>query len=598
MKKKSENFKYFGIYCWHAYPTNPKLIQLLISQDNNTFHSLGNFDLILKPGTQYFILDKKNTSINYLKIVVKETYGGNRVYLNNIFLFDEINLNLAEFDVLVSNSRESNMPRKSQHISAEKKQEILENAQTIRSNVSKSELNSFNLSRRSGDMSNRKISADKNFEYKKENSELKRLDTVFLISDSDLTSRKGDETSNYSDNKSYISNRSKAIKQDEEVRYYKHVKEKSRQILQKNKSIRPKSIKSQNLIQNLHLDESAEEIKSKVSKNSKENFSESRKNSELNQMSVSRVKHEVDNDAMSNISMSINNKSNSRCVTESHCIKEKNFTKVLSEGKNNLSGEKDYKKFPENKNLENNNEDNYKFLDNQIKDMQNEINKLTLESSDREGIYETRKKFMETTNRNWIPNLKKSEDNIMDIVNMKNSTSMYNRLTPNETNYKSFLKERNEKELQKYLFSETEEIKSEINTVDKENLQKFGDDQNENLKIEMYDMNSENKINLIENKITNMECDINSMKLKMNTISESIQSLLETKTLLNKNNMNFVLDKCKMLIENNFDSREFKEKTQRSNDSYTNPGEKIQENYGRNFNSYEKSNQLFIELKI
>ena len=42
-----------GLYCWHAYPTNPKLVEIQISKNNdNNFLSFGNFDLCLKPGKQ------------------------------------------------------------------------------------------------------------------------------------------------------------------------------------------------------------------------------------------------------------------------------------------------------------------------------------------------------------------------------------------------------------------------------------------------------------------------------------------------------------------------------------------------------------------
>ena len=34
IKKPKSNFKYFGIYCWHAYSTNPKVIELQFSKDS------------------------------------------------------------------------------------------------------------------------------------------------------------------------------------------------------------------------------------------------------------------------------------------------------------------------------------------------------------------------------------------------------------------------------------------------------------------------------------------------------------------------------------------------------------------------------------
>ena len=91
-----------GIYCWHAYPTNPKLIEVLISKDKGkTYISLGNFDLCLKPGKQLlqldddsdYILSEDNNNDNLvIKLIIKETFGDKRTYINNIYLYEDINL--------------------------------------------------------------------------------------------------------------------------------------------------------------------------------------------------------------------------------------------------------------------------------------------------------------------------------------------------------------------------------------------------------------------------------------------------------------------------------------------------------------------------
>jgi len=101
-------FKYFpkkistlGIYCWHAYSTNPKLVEILLGVNStNDYISLGNFDLGLKPGMQLLQLDedlllendnKLNENI-YIKIIIKETFGGKRTYINNLSLYEDIDL--------------------------------------------------------------------------------------------------------------------------------------------------------------------------------------------------------------------------------------------------------------------------------------------------------------------------------------------------------------------------------------------------------------------------------------------------------------------------------------------------------------------------
>ena len=103
-------FKYFpkkistlGIYCWHAYSTNPKLVEILLGVNRtNDYISLGNFDLGLKPGMQLLQLDedlllendnKLNENI-YIKIIIKETFGGKRTYINNLSIYENIDLTM------------------------------------------------------------------------------------------------------------------------------------------------------------------------------------------------------------------------------------------------------------------------------------------------------------------------------------------------------------------------------------------------------------------------------------------------------------------------------------------------------------------------
>lgn len=94
-------YKYFGIYCWHAFSTNPKTIEIFIAQVNNSYISMGIFEVGLQPGRQFFIFDKSRfqscPKVNFLKIVIKETFGGSNTYLNQVFLFDEsVNLTRTE----------------------------------------------------------------------------------------------------------------------------------------------------------------------------------------------------------------------------------------------------------------------------------------------------------------------------------------------------------------------------------------------------------------------------------------------------------------------------------------------------------------------
>ena len=104
-KEMPKKISAIGIYCWHAYPTNPKLIEIQISKNNGiTFISLGNFDLCLKPGKQLLQFDYElnpplveNKFDFVIKLIIKETFGDKRTYINNIYLYENINnINIAQ----------------------------------------------------------------------------------------------------------------------------------------------------------------------------------------------------------------------------------------------------------------------------------------------------------------------------------------------------------------------------------------------------------------------------------------------------------------------------------------------------------------------
>jgi len=108
-KEMPKKISAIGIYCWHAYPTNPKLIEILISKNNGiNFVSLGNFDLCLKPGKQLLQFDyelnppliKENKLDLIIKLIIKETFGDKRTYINNIYLYE--NLNLAQNKIMTN----------------------------------------------------------------------------------------------------------------------------------------------------------------------------------------------------------------------------------------------------------------------------------------------------------------------------------------------------------------------------------------------------------------------------------------------------------------------------------------------------------------
>ena len=121
MRKKPKNIlNIFGFYCNYTLQTNPKLIEVLFSNDNKKYFSLGNYLFKYKGGVQLVRLknlDKiksKKTNFdvfyNYIKVLIKETYGGFRkCYINNFYLFeDNFNLDLNQFLFKIENELNNN----------------------------------------------------------------------------------------------------------------------------------------------------------------------------------------------------------------------------------------------------------------------------------------------------------------------------------------------------------------------------------------------------------------------------------------------------------------------------------------------------------
>ena len=180
-------FKYFpkklstiGIYCWHAYSTNPKLIEILISINKiNDFISLGNFDLGLRPGMQLLQLDEdlllnnntnnSNNKLNeniYLKIVIKETYGGKRTYINNLSIYEDINMSIMDLKSIQEvNDEEDNSViylRQSRIKNNLKKQKKIGNNNNINNNINNNNiLLTSEILISDSDLSDRKIFGDK-----------------------------------------------------------------------------------------------------------------------------------------------------------------------------------------------------------------------------------------------------------------------------------------------------------------------------------------------------------------------------------------------------------------------------------------------------
>ena len=107
IKFRPKYFKAFGIQCLFQLKSNPKIIefQILRNFDKN-FISLGFYKFLYKNDIQIYIFDKK---INFeyiikLKIIIKETYGDNKTYLNKFFLFENFYVEKNNLNTINNNN--------------------------------------------------------------------------------------------------------------------------------------------------------------------------------------------------------------------------------------------------------------------------------------------------------------------------------------------------------------------------------------------------------------------------------------------------------------------------------------------------------------
>ena len=173
-----KGFNTFGIYCWHAYNSNPKLIELLISDNNkNTnFKSLGIFELEMRDGIQllpldYNVLDDINlkNKIKSIKLVIKSAFGENKTYINQVMCYENTiqELNFINESIQSNNNlylNEDNLPEdlSNSQISNKEKENAINN---------EIETNNIDKNKNMNKIKNKKLNKEKN--NKKDNFENK-----------------------------------------------------------------------------------------------------------------------------------------------------------------------------------------------------------------------------------------------------------------------------------------------------------------------------------------------------------------------------------------------------------------------------------------
>ena len=173
----------FGIYCSDSSSYNPKIIEVLCQRKNKQkYSSLGNFKLSLSIGTQILTTEEIIfNDIERIKFIIKETYGGNKICINNIYLYEY--LPSSQFDISYQN------------VDINLDDESCINKNSINNSI-KMKLGDLNMN----DINNLKNNInDNNIENEKiMSNNLPTRTTEILISESDLTDRPKKKKKKYS----------------------------------------------------------------------------------------------------------------------------------------------------------------------------------------------------------------------------------------------------------------------------------------------------------------------------------------------------------------------------------------------------------------
>lgn len=196
MKQKPLIIRGFGIYCSNSSSFNPKIIEVLYQHKNyQKYISLGNFKLNLSVGTQILTTEEIAFSvIDKIKFVIKESYGGNKTYINNIYLYEY--LPTSEFSMSYQNEF-IDMDEENDNINIHNNSNKLNigdlNINDITNNLDN--VNNINDKRDAiipNNITNNNYRKEKEIEKVKEkiiNKNLPIRTTEILISDSDLTDK-------------------------------------------------------------------------------------------------------------------------------------------------------------------------------------------------------------------------------------------------------------------------------------------------------------------------------------------------------------------------------------------------------------------------
>ena len=526
-KQYPKKLSAIGIYCWHAYPTNPKLVEILISKNNDdNYISFGNFDLCLKPGRQLLQLDEENDTDylntennNYsIKILIKETYGDKRTYINNIYLYENIDFmvsgNINSFNGIetikeeddsssifyLRESRERTLPK-------QKKNNSVNN--NISSNRINKEINDIINMADNQKQSQSQINSN-NFMKKINSDEIKNKDLTIdefeIITKSKNTEKKLNEQKNNNNN---ITNENILIKNNYE-----------------------------NDESNLNINNNLIGIESQFNITEISEKNNLVKNDDLTNQNIllTKTNDEIDD--------KLNNSNNNETLDKNNEINENNIDNKIN--KNNSNNESldvtlssdDLESFGILKGTKTHH--NNFFNPPKISESNEELDNLELLHSSggnkhKNKIDMTNKKIMEnyfnmqnsSKNSNKKP-LKNA--NCFSQKNIKNDNDNININNKNINIKRKIKKEKNDSEIKK--------LKNELSTIEK---------QFETYKKEQEEINKK-----YQDKINILETHIKKLTINSNKMNEVVKTLLEAQYIQNQTTNDFIMNQMRQIATDTF----------------------------------------------
>ena len=526
-KEYPKKLSAIGIYCWHAYPTNPKLVEILISKNNDdNFISFGNFDLCLKPGRQLLQLDEENDTNflntennNYIiKILIKETFGDKRTYINNIYLYENLDFmgtgiinsfnpidTIKEEDdsssiFYLRESRERTLPRKkinnsvNNNISTNKinndtltKEISIPNQSQLNSN-----LNNMMIKTHSDELKNKDLTIDE-FEIitKTKNKGNKSNDK--LIQNRNINSENILIKNNYENDESNIIINNNIIGTDSQFNIT--------EISERNNNIKNDDITNQNIL----LTKTNDEIDEKLNNSNNKNI-------EINkQLNVNNIENKLNKKTSNAESLDV--------TLSSDDLENFGFLKGTKTHHNNF--------FNPPKITESTDElENFEFQhssgDNKHK------NKIDISEKKIMENYFNMQNSSNKKNNNNISQNKKTKSNI-NCMSQKNIQKENNNINkPKEKN----------KNLNKKLENEIKQLKQELSSIKSE----F-----ENYKKEQQEISKK-----YQDKITLLETHIKKLTTNSNKMNDVVKTLLEAQYIQNQTTNDFITNQMRRIATETF----------------------------------------------